>query len=324
MELDPGSMTAALGALRSLSLPGHAEERDQVRRTVERKVEGYLKRPETRGAAWLLQARQAIALGQVAEAVEAAQLAADRLPTLGVAWRVLGEAEMAAEAWGRAVRAFKGALEVGVEAGAGTFERLADALDELGALDEAEEAARAAVDKTGDDPHARRRRLVLLAVVLKHRGDLARAAEVLQSAQLLGPEDPLVWHNLGSLTEARGEVRQAVEWYAKALAREPMPGTSWRLGHALLKLDRPNQALEAFSTSAANLARWPWPASTRWWPAYDAGKLYARANLRDKASGWFQDALREARTPEATREIQSWLSFLAGSSETGSELDPGP
>ena len=290
--------------------PGNAEARSNIETAIRAKIEAHQKRPETLGAAYLLNARLAIALGNIGEAMDKARLAVQRLPTLGVAWRVYGEAAMAAELWGDAVSALRKAAELGLKAAPGTWERLADSLDELGELKAADKAAREAVRLTGQDRHARRRRLTLLAVVSKHHGELDEAARLLEKALKLGPNDPVVLHNLGSVAEARGQLPEALALYNKSLASTPTPMTSWRLGHLFLKLDKPQKALTAFTKAAAHVARWTWPRSTRWWPAYEVAKLYATARKYKTAAGWFEDALREARTAEATREVRSWLYFV--------------
>ncbi|HRE92311.1 MAG TPA: hypothetical protein PK095_24560, partial [Myxococcota bacterium] len=88
-----------------------------------------------------------------------------------------------------------------------------------------------------------------------------------------------------------------------------VPMTLWRLGRLQLELDRPNDALASFMRAAGNLERWTWPSSQRWMPAWEVGKLFARANRWKDAIGWFEDALREARSADAIREIQSWLAY---------------
>ncbi len=309
MELRPGSMSPALGALRAMAIEGHAEARSSIAARIDQKIDAYAARPETQGAANLLRARVALAVGHTGEALDEARLAVQHLPELGVAWRVLGEASMAAELWSDAVDALQTALALGLQAESGTWERLADAYDELGEVDAAEEAARQALAMTGKDPNARRRRYNLLAVVLKHAGDVDGAAAAAERARALGPDDPAVLHNLGALAEAQGRPEQALARYRQAVADTPVPMTLWRLGKLLLELDRPNEALKAFSRAAAHMDRWTWPTSTRWLPAYEVGKLYARANHHDDAVGWFEDALREARTAPATREIVSWLAY---------------
>lgn len=310
MELQPDSMAPALGALRALTLHGHGEARAEVTRIIEKKIAAYRQQPHTQGAAELLAARAAIALGETGEALDRARLAVEHMPDLGVAWRVLGEAAIEAERWAEAVRALRKAASLGLKARPGTWERLADALDELGELEAAREAAEKALKLTGSDQNARRRRLNLLAVVLKHQGELDEALEVAEKARLLGPKDPAVLHNLGSIEEARGRLDVAQRLYQKALDPAPRPTTSWRLGHLYLKLDRLEDARAAFTAAAAHMDRWTWPASTRWWPAYELGRLYARVRRHDEAAGWFEDALREARTPSATREVRSWLAYV--------------
>lgn len=309
LELQPDSMSPALGALRSMVLDRWREAREGLAARIQQKIDAYAARAETEGAAYLLASRLALALNDVGRALDEARLAVSRLPELGVAWRVLGEAAMAAELWGEAVDAFQTALSLGLQAESGTWERLADALDELGETAAAEEAAKKALALTGDDPNARRRRLNLLAVVHKHAGRLDAAHEAAEQARALGPDDPAVLHNLGSLAEADGRLEDAVALYERGLEVVPSPTTLWRLGHVQLKLDRPNDALASFQRAAGELSRWAWPASTRWLPAYDVGKLFARARRYRDAIGWFEDAMREARTGEATREIVSWLGY---------------
>lgn len=309
MDLRVDSMSPALGAIRAMVSPGQADAREQIRQRIEKKIAKLMERDDTVGSAWLLASRLALALHDQGRALDAAHLAVAELPELGVSWRVLGEAALAAEHWREAVDAFQAAISLGLEAEAGTWERLADAFDELGELPAAERAARQAVEMTGKDPHAKRRRLNLLAAIMKHRGDLDGAAGVANEARLLGPNDPAVLHNLGAIAEAKHRPEEAIGYYQQAVAEEPVPMTLWRLGRAQLELDRPNDALASFQRAAGLLDRWTWPSSLRWMPAWEVGKLYARANRWPDAIGWFEDALREARTADAIREVQSWLAY---------------
>jgi tetratricopeptide (TPR) repeat protein len=309
MALRVDSMTPALGAIRALVLEGQGEARAQIRERIEHKVASLIASPDTAGSGWLLAARLAIALRDTGGALDAARLAVAELPDMGVSWRVLGEAAMLAEQWNEAIRALQTATAKGLEAEAGTVERLADAFDEVGDLPAAERAAQTAVEMTGRDKHARRRRLNLLAAIRKHRGDLDGAEKAANEARLLGPDDPAVLHNLGAIAEARDRLEEAARLYGEAVADTPVPMTLWRLGHVELALDRTEDALGSFKRAAGALERWAWPASERWRPAYDAGKLYARAERWRDAIGWFEDALREARSAVAIRELQSWLAF---------------
>ncbi|PKN58032.1 MAG: hypothetical protein CVU56_07770 [Deltaproteobacteria bacterium HGW-Deltaproteobacteria-14] len=310
MELRPDSTAPALGALRSMVIEGHAEARGDIAERIRHKIASYAERADTQGAANLLAARLALALGETGTALDEARLAVHQMPELGVAWRVLGEAAMAAELWGEAVESLQTAVSLGLQAEAGSWERLADAFDELGETGAAVDAARQALKMTGRDKHARRRRLNLLGCVLKHAGDLEGATDATEQARALGPDDPAVLHNLGALAQARSEPDKALALWQQATKEVAVPTTLWRMGKLLLELDRPNDALIAFKKAAANLARWSWPESTRWLPAYEVGKLFARANLYKEAIGWFEDAQREARTADATREIVSWLGYV--------------
>lgn len=322
LDLDPDAMAAALGALRTMTVKGQGEARRGLRDRIRRKIDALGSRPETAGAARLLSSRLAMAMDEPGEAIEEAWLATRELPELGAAWRVLGEAAMLAERWGQAAEAFQKAAALGLDAEAGTWERLADALDELGELAGAEDAAKRALSLTGTDPHARRRRLELLGVVRKHRGDLDGAEAALKEALALGPDDPSVLHDLAAVAEARGRSEEALALYRRSLEQVMVPMTAWRMGRLLVDLDRRSEALEAFTKAAAHMDRWMWPRSTRWWPAYDLGRLYARAGRRKEAVGWFEDALREARTPRALREVRSWLVFVT--SQPGREETKEP
>lgn len=308
-DLRPEKTAPLLGALRTMMPKGHAEARAGIERQLEKKIVAYRSDPKTRGAGFLLGARLATAMQRPHEALDAARLAVQHLPNLGVAWRVLGEAALMAEQWTRAVEAFRRAADLGLSARSGTWERMADALDELGDLGEAESAARKALMFTGRDAHAKRRRLNLLATILKHRGNLEEAWSVSEMALELGSEDPAVLHNRATLEEARGHPEEALELYRMALARTAIPMTSWRLGRLLLKLDRRQEGLEALTDASAHLDKWTWPRSTRWWPAYDVGRVYARSGYDKQAVGWFEDAMREARTSQSLRKVRSWLAY---------------
>ena len=310
LDLRPNHMAPALRALRCLRLHGRAEARDNVTRIVRRKIERLARNPKTAGAAYLLAARLAIALGQSGEAIDKASVAVHKLPNLGVAWRIMGEAAMVAEQWPRAVRALQKAADLGLKAAPGTWERLADALDESGELDRAEKAARKAIELTGRDKNALRRRLNLLAAIEKHRGHLSKAEKTLKHALTLGASDAAVIHNYGALAESQSKVKMAIKHYKHALALTPSPETQWRLARALLKLERPSAALEALLAAAGSMDRWTWPDSTRWWVSFDLGKLYAKAKLWKQALAWFNDALGEARTVESIRKIRGWVTIL--------------
>ena len=114
---------------------------------------------------------------------------------------------------------------------------------------------------------------------------------------------------MATLAEAKGNLDEALILYLRALEQGANPMSSWRYGHLLLKLDRPQEALEAFTASAGQLERWTWPRSTRWWPAFEVGKMYAKNGHEKAAVPWFENALREASNPSDVRSVRSWLSF---------------
>ena len=309
LEARPDKTAPALGALRAVRGRGRGEARSGLIRTIRKKIQKLRAQPETIGAGHLLEARLAIALGRPGDAMDAANMAAELLPKLGVAWRVRGEAAMIAEDWAAAAECFAKAADLGLRAKAGTWERMADALDELGRLADAERAARRAVELTGQDPNALRRRRNLLALILKRRGDLDGAREQIGQARSLAPADPKVLHNAAAIEEATGNIDKALALYGQALELAPLPMTLWRRGRLYLLHDRHNQALAHFRKAAAAPEHWTWPPSTSFWPAFDTAKLYARAKRFDQAIGWFEDAARLATLPKDQKEIRSWIRF---------------
>ena len=323
MDMRVENISPALDALRSMIINGSAEARRDIADRIERRVEDLLAEDATRGSGHLLAARRSLALGENGAALDAAYLAVIELPELGAAWRVLGEAAMADEHWGDAIRALRRALALGLQAQAGTWERLADALDETGDYSGAEDAANTSVGLTGDDIHAQRRRLNLLAVILKHRGQLDAAKVTANQALSLGRVDPAVIHNLASIAEARGDLEEALALYRQAIDEAPAPMTLWRLGKLQLKMERPSDAVLSFTRAAGQLDRWTWPASMRWLPAWEVGKLYVRAGRFEDAIGWFEDSLRESRDGESQREVMSWLTWARARMEAPAE-DAGP
>ena len=314
MDARPKHMSPALGALRCLKIKGHAEQKANITRAVRRKIDELSSSPKTLGAAYLLNARLAIARGETGEALDQALLAVQKLPKLGVAWRVLGEAAILAESWQQAVDALNHAASLGLKAAPGTWERLADALDEMGDIHRAEAAAREAIRLTGNDPHARRRRYNLLAVIQKHQGKLTEARQTIEKANGYGRGDPAVLHNLASIVEAQGDLDQAVTLYREAYTQSSSPTTAWRLGHALIKQDHVADAFDAFKQAAGKMDRWSWPKSTRWMPPFELGRLHFRARLHDRSVRWFEIALEEARDFESSKRIRSWLAFVSGQS----------
>lgn len=320
MDLRPDATAAALGALRSMTPRGHGEERSNVERILQRQIDALLSEPKTRGAGRLLAARVAIALGRPGQAMSHAHLAAALLPELGEVWRVVGDAAAQGELWSKAAEAYRKALDLDSAGRVETLERLADSLDELGDYAGAESAARESLEGTGVTDQARRRRLNLLGAILKHRGAHDEARSITSTALELGPDDPAILHNLGSIEEARGRLDSAERLYRKALTQSPVPMTSWRLGHLLLKQDRRKEAVRALTDAAARLDQWTWPKSTRWWPAYDVGRVYALAGHEREAIGWFEDAMRLARGGRSVREVRTWLTWARV--QAGLEKEP--
>ena len=258
MERHPEQPDAILGALQTMLVDGHAEERRGLSERLERQIDELDSTTRTRGAAALLGARLACALKRPDDAMEKAHAAVERLPESSAAWAVLGRAYMLAERWSPCASAFRRAITLSSEAEPHLMEHLADCLDELGEFAQAEELLRQAVAEGGEEPNALRRRRNTLGVVLKHRGQLDEAHESFVQALVSAPDDPAVLHNLATLQEARGEVDKALKTYERALKETGGPMTHWRHGRLLWAQDQTQRALGAFKKAAGRIDRWTW------------------------------------------------------------------
>lgn len=86
----------------------------------------------------------------------------------------------------------------------------------------------------------------LMGVLLKRAGRLAKAAEVLELARKLRPQDLSPWQNLGNVYELLGNHEKAVEFYRGAIKIAPKSAELCRLlGRELLAIGQVDAAIES-------------------------------------------------------------------------------
>jgi tetratricopeptide (TPR) repeat protein len=100
---------------------------------------------------------------------------------------------------------------------------LAAALEGTGRYEEAERAARIAVERNPDASIARAQ----LAALLRRRGDLAGAERLIEEAAMLAPPDAILLRQKGALQIARGQAQEALVTYRRITELEPQDHGAW-------------------------------------------------------------------------------------------------
>jgi tetratricopeptide (TPR) repeat protein len=101
-----------------------------------------------------------------------------------------------------------------------------------------------------------------MAVLLKRAGRLAKAAEVLELARKLRPQELSARQNLGNVHELPGEHAKAAQWYRTGSRIDPKSVEMWRLtGRELATPDRLDEAADCLRR-----APWRWRPPTRLLP----------------------------------------------------------
>jgi Flp pilus assembly protein TadD len=107
--------------------------------------------------------------------------------------------------------------------------------------EEAEVAARRALDLNGDERYA----LDVLAVRLMDKGDLVDADRLMSRRMKLGGIDDHVLNSLGELRLKQGRAREAVRYFHRAMAADmAVPAYRWNLALALERAGECRQARE--------------------------------------------------------------------------------
>jgi protein O-GlcNAc transferase len=131
------------------------------------------------------------------------------------------------------------------------------ALSELGRHAEAVEVFKPLFVKTQKDGVV----VNLMGVLLKRAGRLQKAAEVLELARKLRPQDVSPWQNLGNVQEALGNAEKAAFFYRVGLKIDPKSAELWRLlGRQQMSLSQFDDAAESFRRGLAIAPNDPWLA----------------------------------------------------------------
>jgi tetratricopeptide (TPR) repeat protein len=105
--------------------------------------------------------------------------------------------------------------------------------------------------KAGEDPILKAR----LGKLCLNRGDLQRAAELLESAAKDLPNLPMVWFNLGEVRRLQGNREQAWRCYQKAQFLDAgLAGPALRMGEMYQQAGQPTPAVESLRSAAQKWA----------------------------------------------------------------------
>lgn len=116
-------------------------------------------------------------------------------------------------------------------------------LFEQGEIDGAEKACSIALARDPGDAEA----LHLLGLVAERRGDLGRAARLIESATAAAPDIGLYRFNLGNALRVLGRLDEALASYSQAVALDPGRFAAWfNLAQVHAEHGRPAQAIAAF------------------------------------------------------------------------------
>lgn len=118
-----------------------------------------------------------------------------------------------------------------------------------GDVDGALEAARLAVD-AGGDREARAWARTQAALILWHRGELARADAELEVALAEFPDHPAALVARGRVALSRNDPAAARRWLERAEAKAPLAETAWLLADAATGAGDPEGAREALARAA--------------------------------------------------------------------------
>ncbi|HSS64692.1 MAG TPA: sulfotransferase [Gammaproteobacteria bacterium] len=117
-----------------------------------------------------------------------------------------------------------------------------------GRLKEAERHCRWILKRHPEQPDV----LHLLALVMKDRGRLTSAADLLERALKKRPDDPLCLNNLGNVLREQHQFQQAIIRYQAALRLDPeYVSAMYNLGVALVAVSKPDQAVTVFQRVVA-------------------------------------------------------------------------
>jgi len=131
------------------------------------------------------------------------------------------------------------------------------------------------------------------------RGDFKIALAELEEVKKDAPDDPRLPAMLGEIALSQGKLREALEHFDAALARDPKRGTSWsRKGYLLAQLGRRDEA-QAALRRALELSDADFNALEQ------LGELAHQSGRPDEAAAFFERAA--SRAPQEARRSELYL-----------------
>ncbi|HZN95426.1 MAG TPA: tetratricopeptide repeat protein [Myxococcales bacterium] len=131
------------------------------------------------------------------------------------------------------------------------------------------------------------------------RGDFKTALAELEEVKKDAPDDPRLPAMLGEIALSQGRLREALEHFDAALARDPKRGTSWsRKGYLLAQLGRRDEA-QAALRRALELSDADFNALEQ------LGELAHQAGRPEEAAAFFERAA--SRAPQEARRSELYL-----------------
>ena len=184
--------------------------------------------------------------GRSDAAVEELHKILDRQPSNDDAHRLLGDALAAKSRWEEAIAELRTAVDLRPRYG-DNLSHLGLALVGSGRYADAIAVYRRLAALQPQNPRAYQR----LGTAYHEMGDDERAVENYRRALSLGP-DARAYANLGSVEFSRGRFAEAAAAFAEAARLEPKSPVAQRnLGDAYARLDRPDDAAQAYRTAVA-------------------------------------------------------------------------
>ena len=131
------------------------------------------------------------------------------------------------------------------------------------------------------------------------KGDFKTALAELEEVKKDAPDDPRLPAMLGEIALSQGKLREALDHFDAALARDPKRGTSWsRKGYLLAQLGRRDEA-EAALRRALELSDADFNALEQ------LGELAHQSGRPDEAAAFFERAA--SRAPQEARRSELYL-----------------
>ena len=189
------------------------------------------------------------------------------------------------------------------------FSKLAETYSRLGYDNEAEDAARKAVDKSGNLPAAEK--YLIAASQYRIAKDYPKAIEAYQNLAKVSPDNPDLQSALGSIYESSGDFTKARDFYQKVLASNPKDVTTLlAMGRVEILSGSPQASLDPLNR-ALSLAIQVDNQEQKATIQHVLGGAYYSLNKPDEALQNYQQALDIRRRLGQKKGIADSLSMIA-------------